>query len=105
MSVEDIEDLILIKQIEDELDLLFEIECPELKQPILTNKDEILSEFKKYADFWHSKRLVTTMLMHPAKNKEIFYRNNYCDFKFVVVMKEPRRIGLEKEFAEKYFKN
>ncbi len=43
MSIEDIEDLILIKQIEDELDLLFELECPELKQPILTNKDEILS--------------------------------------------------------------
>ena len=102
MSVEDIEDFILIKQIENELDLLFEIECPEPKDPIMTNKDEILNEFKKYWDFWHSKKSVTNMLMNPTKNKEIFYKNNYCDFKIVVVMKEIRRIDLEKEFKNKF---
>ena len=69
MSVEDIEDLILIKQIEDELDLLFEIECPEPKNPIMTNKDEILNEFKKYLDFWPSKKSVTNMLMNPTIKK------------------------------------
>jgi hypothetical protein len=26
-----------------------------------------LNEFEKYADFWHSKRLVNTGLIHPAK--------------------------------------
>ena len=105
MSTESIDDFILINQVENELDLLFDLECPEPKEPIMTNKDQILNEFKKYMDFWHSKRSVTTMLMHPARNKEIFYRNNYCDFKIVAIMKELRRIGLEKEFAEKYFKN
>ena len=71
----------------------------------MTNKDEILNEFKKYADFRHSKRLVITGLIHPAKNKEIFYINNYCDFKMVAVMKELRKIGLEQEFIKRYFKN
>jgi hypothetical protein len=40
----------------------------------MTNTDEILNEFKKYIDFWYSKRSVTTTFMHPAKNKEIFHK-------------------------------
>ena len=105
MSTQSFDDFILMNQLENELDLLFEIECPEPKNPIMTNKDKILNEFKKYLDFWHSKKSVTNMLMNPAKNKEIFYKNNYCDFKIVVVMKEIRRIGLEKEFRDKFIEN
>ena len=68
MSTESFEDFILMNQIENESDFSLDIECPEPKQPIMTNKDEILNELKKYADFWHSKRLVT----NSTKNKETF---------------------------------
>ena len=104
MSVEDIEDFILIKQIENELDLLFKIECPEPDQPIMTDKDEILNEFKKYIDFWNSKRPVITMEMHPARNKELFYRNTYCDLKIVAVLKTLDKIKLHQEFAKNIIK-
>ena len=79
MSTESFEDFIFMNQIENELDFLFEAEMSDPKQLIVINKDEILNEFKKYADFWLSKRLITTGLIHPAKNKEIFYRNNYTN--------------------------
>ncbi len=87
MSTQSFDDFILMNQLENELDLLFEIECPEPKEPIMTNKDEILNEFKKYIDFWNSKRPVITMEMHPARNKELFYRNTYCDLRIVAVLK------------------
>ena len=107
-SFEDAEDILLIKQIEDDLILAFETEMSDPKQLIVTNKDEILNEFKKYVDFWQKKRPVITMEMHPGKNKthrELYYKSHICDVKIVGVMKQLRKIGLEQEFIKKYFKN
>ena len=107
-SFEDAEDILLIKQIEDDLLLAFDVECPEPKQPIMTNKDEILNEYKKYVDFWHKSRPVITMEMNPGKNKthrELYYKGYICDVKIVGVMKQLRKIGLEQKFIKRYFKN
>ena len=45
------------------------------------------------------------MLMHPARNKELFYRNIYCDLRIVAVLKTLDEIKLHREFAKKYYKN
>ena len=107
-SFKDIEDILLIKQIEDDLILAFEAEMSDPKQLIVTNKDEILNEFKKCVDFWQKKRPVITMEMNPGKNithREIYYKSHICDVKIVGVMKQLRKIGLGQEFIKRYLKN
>lgn len=98
---------ILYHQIENNLNSLFELECPPNKQSssIMTNKMDILNEFKKWYDFWNSKRPHITDLSLVTNDKYaplFIIKIHICDNRIVGICKELKRIGLLKEFEELY---
>jgi len=101
------EEFLLYKQIENNLNSLFDIECPELskEKSITTNKDDILNEFKKWYDFWSSKRphITNPNIVMNETNKLLFIKIDICDNRILGIIKELESIGLYKEFKEKYF--
>jgi hypothetical protein len=99
------EEFIIYKQLEKNLISLFDIECPEENNSIMTKKDDVLKEFKKWMDFWVSKTPHITDLnidMNNNKNKLLFIKKQICEMKIVGIFKELEEIGLCKEFKEKY---
>ena len=101
------EEFIIYKQIENNLNSLFDIECPECPEcnSIMTEKDDILKEFKKWMDFWVSKNPPITdpnIDMNNNKNKLLFIKKNICDMKIDCIFKQLEEIGLCNEFKEKY---
>lgn len=100
------EEFIIYKQIEKNLISLFDIECPEENNSIMTKKDDVLKEFKKWMDFWVSKNPHITdpnIDMNNNKNKLLFIKKQICEMKIVGIFKELEEIGLCKEFKEKYY--
>lgn len=100
------EEFMIYNQIENNLISLFDTECPECKS-IMTNKDDILKEFKKWMDFWVSKDPHITdpnIDTNNNKNKLLFIKKQICGTKIVGIFKELEEIGLCKEFKEKYCK-
>ena len=98
------EEFIIYKQIEKNLISLFDIECPE-NNSIMTKKDDVLKEFKKWMDFWVSKNPHITdpnIDVNNNKNKLLFIKKHICEMKIVGIFKELEEIGLCKEFKEKY---
>ncbi len=97
------EEFIIYKQIEKNLISLFHIECPEENNSIMTKKDDVLKEFKKWMDFWVSKNPhITDPNIDMNKNKLLFIKKQICEMKIVGIFKELEEIGLCKEFKEKY---
>jgi uncharacterized protein (DUF2344 family) len=97
------EEFIIYKQIEKNLISLFHIECPEKNNSIMTKKDDVLKEFKKWMDFWVSKNPhITDPNIDMNKNKLLFIKKQICEMKIVGIFKELEEIGLCKEFKEKY---
>ena len=93
----------IYSQIEKNLDDLFEKECPVSEHSITTDKNEILSEFKKWYDFWSSKRPKITgpnVKMNDA-NKLLFMKLQICDNRIVGILRELQRIGLHDDFVNK----
>lgn len=101
------QDFFLYKQIENNLNSLFDIEFPEQQLQFVDQNDKfaILNEFKKWFDFWHSKRPV---LRDPdininKINKLFLMKIDICDKKIIAILNELQNIGLHEEFKKKYF--
>ena len=104
MNKTQMEEFIIYKHIENNLNSLFDIECPECNS-IMTEKDDILIEFKKWMDFWVSKNPPITdpnIDMNNSKNKLLFIKKPICEMKIHGIFKQLEEIGLCKEFKEIY---
>jgi hypothetical protein len=97
-------ELAIAIQIENNLNSLFDKECPPKQQAIMTNKDDVLDEFKKWYNFWYSKR-------PEMKNPNIIINNNtklllikmrICDNRILGIIKELEKIGLYEDFMKKF---
>lgn len=94
-------------QIEKNLDALFEKECPPSTHLITTDKNKILSEFKKWYDFWSSKRpeiADSDIKMTDANQQLLFMKLQICDNRIVGILRELQRIGLHDDFVNKLAK-
>jgi len=101
------EQVLLYYQIEKNLNSLFNIECPPSpeEKSIMTNKDDILNEFKRWYDFWNSKRpnINNPNFVMNDNNKLLFIKLDICDKRILGIIKELKNIGLYNDFKEKYF--
>ena len=84
---------------------MFELECPPNEQSIMTNKMDILNEFKKWYDFWNSKQphITDLSLVTNDKYAPLFIKLHICENRIVGICKELKRTGLLKEFEELYY--
>ena len=95
-------ELAIIHQIENNLNSLFDKECPLKEKSIMTNKDDVLVEFKKWYDFWYSKR---PEMKNPNINnntKLLLIKMQICDNRILGIIKELKNIGLYEDFMKKF---
>ena len=97
----EIETMLLYKHIESNLEKQFDEKCPVLppEKAILTNKDDIVDEFKKWYDFWESKCPRQTVL---SNNVLVNMKQYICELKLVGIFKELERIDLLEYYKEKF---
>lgn len=99
-----IKDYAIYVRLNENLNNLFNIECPETSIHISTDKNEIIAEFKKWYDFWNSKIVdldLNDMINHK-KNKLVLMKNQICEEKLVYILKELDKIQLRDEFIKLY---
>ena len=98
------DDYMLYIQVNENLNNLFNIECPEINNHILTDKNEIIMEFKKWYDFWNSKivHLDLNNINKYKNNKLVIMKNQICEERIVNILKELDKIKLRDEFIKKY---
>ena len=106
-KISKMESSILYNQIENNLIALFDKECPQ-DTVIMINKEEILNEFNKWMNFWVTKNpsITNTNIStnNETKNQLLYMKKHICETKIVNIFKELEKIGLCKEFKEKYTK-
>jgi len=98
-----IEQLLLYKQIENNLIKNFEIECPSKNEneSIMTNKELILDEFEKWYNFWDVRDPILSdpnIDMTNKKNILLFIKKHICETKKIGILNEIEDIGLKDEF-------
>jgi len=97
------ENQLLFKSIEENLQRQFDIECPEEEHRILTDKEEIFKEFKKWIDFWNSKRPIINDDPRNANINKLQQMKIYiCDMNILSYMKELDNIGLKDDFIKRF---
>lgn len=100
MNTKEIEYYMLYLQINKNLNDLFDIECPETDDNILTDKNEIFIQFKKWYDFWNSKRVNLDLHNIKQMNNLIMIKNQICEERIINIFKELDKINLKDEFIK-----
>lgn len=100
MNTKEIEYYMLYAQINKNLNGLFDIECPETDDNILTDKNEIIIQFKKWYDFWNSKRVNLDLHNIKPLNNLIMIKNQICEERIINIFKELDKMNLKDEFIK-----
>ena len=101
------EQQLLHYRIENNLNMLFDKECPLPEKYLITplaDKTEIMTEFKKWIDFWNSKRptLNDPNMVFDKKTNLLIMKMGICDMKIMNFLNQLEEMGYRKEFLEKY---
>jgi hypothetical protein len=93
----------LYEQINSNLISQFDKACPPKENPIMTNVDEILDEFKKWCDFWMTKMPpISTDPYRHLSNELLDIKQFICEYKIVAILNELKRLGLHQQFHDKF---
>ena len=94
---------LLYVQIYSNLISQFDKACPPKENPIMTNVDEILDEFKKWCDFWMTKMPpISTDPYRHLSNELLDIKQFICEDKIVAILNELKELGLHQQFHDKF---
>lgn len=85
-------------KVEEELNDLFNIKCPPNPNGIMTNKKEILLEFKNWYEFWTSQ--ITNFNNPQNISNVIIWKNQICECKIIAIYQELKKHKLLDDFNE-----
>lgn len=98
-------DRTLYARIESNLNTLFDKECPPSISNIMTSKDDVLDEFKKWYDFWNAKRPPNLSNPNISMNnctKLLLMKIQICDNRILNICNELKRIHLYDDFVTRF---
>lgn len=79
---------------------LFNVEHLETFDSVLNDENELLCQFKKWFDFWNSKRVNLNLQNINQTNNLILIKNQICEEKIIKILKELDNLKLKEKFIQ-----